>query len=246
MIDSLRHSRRGGAWAALLCAVVACLAVVVAPAAAETGGGKLPVWVPGSSYPTIETASDPETYSWRVELEAGQTLVAVSDERAVIRRGSEDEGDIVAPTAHDADGELVPTSIAVSEGDVLTLTVRHHEAEYAYPITLERPWLIISQESTEPVQIPVAEDTGTPNPYVSNYVYPPFEPNFTPKPACEVPKLAGLGRHAAAAKLRAEHCKLGKVRLARGATAAKGKVVKQSHAAGAGLAPGAPVAIKLG
>jgi hypothetical protein len=47
-------------------------------------------------------------------------------------------------------------------------------------------------------------------------------------------------------RLRAAHCAIGQVHLAAGATAGKGKVVKQFRAAGTDLAAGTPVAVKLG
>jgi beta-lactam-binding protein with PASTA domain len=67
-----------------------------------------------------------------------------------------------------------------------------------------------------------------------------------PTPACTVPSLHGLSLHGAKARLRADHCLIGQVRLAPGATRDKGKVVKQFHPAGATLATGASVPVKLG
>ena len=74
----------------------------------------------------------------------------------------------------------------------------------------------------------------------------PLEPAPAAPIPCTVPALHGLSLHAAKARLRAAHCAIGQVRLAAGATAGKGKVVKQFRAAGTELAAGAPVAVKLG
>jgi beta-lactam-binding protein with PASTA domain len=61
-----------------------------------------------------------------------------------------------------------------------------------------------------------------------------------------VPSLHGLGLRSAKSSLRTANCAIGQVHLAKGATAGKGKVVKQFRAAGTELAAGAPVAVKLG
>ena len=63
---------------------------------------------------------------------------------------------------------------------------------------------------------------------------------------CSVPSLHGLSLRVAKAHLRAAHCSIGAIRLAAGATAGKGKVVKQFRAAGTELASGVPVCVKLG
>jgi hypothetical protein len=232
-----------------LCALFASLAVAITPAAAESGAGsELPVFKT-SAYPTIGSASAPETYSWRVELEPGEALILASEREAVVKRAEGKDETIWAPMAHDLGGELVRTTFAVSEGDVLTLTVHHHEAEYDYPITVEAPWLLIGEATIVTAPLPVGEIKANENRIIEANppaVLPPFEPNFTPAPGCRVPKLAGLSRRAVVTKLRADHCTLGKVRLAAGATAGKGKVVKQFHPAGTELAAGAPVAVKLG
>jgi len=229
--------------------LVASLAVAVAPAAADSaGGGELPVFST-NSYPTIESASDPETYSWRVELEAGETLTLASEREAVVERPEGSDEAIWAPMARDRGGELVRTTLAVLEGDVLTLTVHHHEAEYEYPITVEAPWLVIGEGTIVPAPLLIGEIEAIDNRIRDANpaaVIPSFQPNFTPQPGCRVPKLAGLSRRAAVAKLGAAHCTLGAVRLAAGTAAAKGKVVKQFRAAGTELAAGAPVAVKLG
>lgn len=249
MKRSRSKRRRTVAVMALLCALVATLAVVVASAAADSGGGgELPVFN-ANSYPTIESASDPETYSWRVELEPGETLTLASEREAVVKRPEGNDEEIWAPMAHDAGGELVRTTLVVSEGDVLTLTVHHHEAGYDYPITVQAPWLLIRNVTVVPAPFPIGEIEFTENRIREANpaaAIPPFEPNFTPEPGCRVPKLTGLSRSAVVAKLRAAHCTLGKVRLADGATVGKGRVVKQFHAAATALAAGAPVAVKLG
>lgn len=64
--------------------------------------------------------------------------------------------------------------------------------------------------------------------------------------ACVVPKLKGKKLKAAKKKLRKAGCKLGKVKLRKGATNKTGKVVKQSRKAGKQLPPGTKVNVTLG
>ncbi len=47
---------------------------------------------------------------------------------------------ISAEPASDAVGTAVPTSISVSEGDILTLTVQHRENPYVYPVVAGAGW----------------------------------------------------------------------------------------------------------
>jgi hypothetical protein len=68
---------------------------------------------------------------------------------------------------------------------------------------------------------------------------------FTYK-ACIVPNLKGKKLKAAKKKLRKAHCKLGKVKHAKGVTSKTGKVVKQNPKVGKQLAPGSKVSVKLG
>jgi hypothetical protein len=63
---------------------------------------------------------------------------------------------------------------------------------------------------------------------------------------CKVPKLKGKKLKASKKKLKKGDCKTGKVSKRKGATAATGKVVKQSPKPGSILAPGAKVKVTLG
>lgn len=74
----------------------------------------------------------------------------------------------------------------------------------------------------------------------------PISSAAEPPATCAVPSLRGLGLRAAKARLRADHCAIGQVHLARGTTKGKGRVVKQFRGAGTQLAAGARVAVKLG
>src|ERR1700744_2821314 len=138
--------------AAIACALAAAsvFAVGAAPAAAETGGGMS--GYSGLDWPTFELSVESESWSLRIALESEQSLRLVSPEEAVIERAGVEEGQIVAPLYRDAAGVGVPATLAVSEGDVLTLTVHHHQGTYDYPIASEEPWILIESREVVPVQ----------------------------------------------------------------------------------------------
>jgi PASTA domain-containing protein len=219
----------------ILCAVA--MAFLASPAAAEPP----PVYAPPLTFPTIESSADPEDYSWLVELGPGETLTQVSPIEAVIESAGEIKEQIFVRGAHDAINTSVPTTLAVAEGDVLTLTVHHLSGAFVYPVS-PSPWILIKEEDITPAAIPVAEDHGTPNEYESHWAKPTMPDTAT----CHVPALRGLALRAAKTRLRAAHCSIGQVHLATGATTGKGKVVRQFRAAGTELVAGAPIAVKLG
>jgi hypothetical protein len=317
--------------------VVANLAVVVAPAAASGGEG-LPIYSESLSFPPIDSVAAPGEYSWRVELGAGETLTQVSPTEAEIARPPVWEA-VHAPLAYDAHGTPVPTTLAVSDGDVITLTVHHREGAFVYPVSTKTPeeldtaeiqdsqgfGRIAGPEAPEryPFRVELGEEqelrqvsetevlvvsggepslsihaedasdaegatvpttlklnsedivtlivhyrAGNPAAGGAPFHYPitagkgwsggfrtivvpmtnplgePQQPTTTTY--CRVPSLRDLSLRAAKTRLRAAHCAIGEVHLATGATAGKGKVVKQFRAAGTELAAGAPVAVKLG
>ncbi len=63
---------------------------------------------------------------------------------------------------------------------------------------------------------------------------------------CTVPKLRGKKLKATKKKLKKADCKTGKVKKRKGATAATGKVLKQSAKPGTILAPGTKIKVTLG
>jgi hypothetical protein len=129
-------------WAATLLALLSCVSIGSASAAADPS--PLPVYSGGMPFPTIHSAADPEEYSWEVELEDTQELVAIDDRHAEVY-STEDHHpmtSISAEPARDADGSNVPTSLAVSAGNIITLTVHHRAgdpvaggAPFDYPVT---------------------------------------------------------------------------------------------------------------
>jgi PASTA domain len=249
----MKIRRQALAATAILCALVASLVIAVAPAAAEA-----PDSAPirnvddgGLSWPETTGPESPEQYpiSWG-ELGAGTMMRQVSDQLVVVEdiESGVIDFSIKAPLEHDAFGSMVPTSLRLSEGNVITFVVSFRAgnpaaggAPFVYPITEGAGWeggwksfsaLIPGEFERAERQIIEANPPAT------------LEP--LPVITCKVPTLRGYSLRAAKNRLRAAHCGIGAVRLAAGAAAGKGKVVKQFHPAGTELAAGAPVAVKLG
>lgn len=252
-IARMKRLRLVAGWMASLCALAASLALV-APAAAESiDPSTLPAY-DGVDFPDISGPTDPEEFSWRVELGQRQRLQQV-DERtaAVVYEDGVTSYTITAEPAHDATGARVPTTLAVSEGDVLTFVVHHRAgnpaaggAPFAYPITAGEGWE--GEFHTEIVSGPPDEaELAAQRAREADSAVPPPAPPDPPAvaSACTVPYLRGLNLRAAKSRLRAADCVAGRVYLLGGATATKGKVVKQFRATGMELAAGAPVALKL-
>lgn len=244
-------------------AVIAVLAVVAAPAGAETGGvPQFPEFDGIQSFPTIKGPTEPDEFSWLVRMSDDQSLQQVSETEVWV----EYEDGVVAiairsEAAKDRAGALVPTTLRVSEGDVLTLIVHDREgnpaaggAPFAYPIVPASSWA--SDETTPdfikgpPDEMEIeAERIATERAREGRQVAAATTPPATsPRavPTCTVPSLRGFGLPAVKKLLRGADCAIGRVHLARGATRGKGKVVRQFRAAGIELAAGARVAIKLG
>jgi hypothetical protein len=82
----------------------------------------------------IRLPTSPESFSWNVHLDAGQTLVQVNDQHAeIIAEDGFRKALISAMPAHDATGKEVPTHLAVS-GSVVTLVVPHKAKGFSYPV----------------------------------------------------------------------------------------------------------------
>jgi len=128
---------------AALCTAFTLLVVGVAHA------DPLPPYEGAMSFRNIEGPSGPEDFSWQVSLSEDQVLEQLDDQTAQVfwLPGHEPAFTINAALAHDAIGTNVPTTLAVSEGDVITLTVHHRDgnplaggAPFAYPIIAGAGW----------------------------------------------------------------------------------------------------------
>ncbi len=92
-------------------------------------------------FQSIRTSAAPETYSWKVQLHEEQELKVIDEKHAGIFYPDGTQAlMITAEIAHDATGKEVPTSLSVSEGKVLTLTVHHQGGGFTYPISAGPTW----------------------------------------------------------------------------------------------------------
>jgi hypothetical protein len=113
---------------------------VASDVAAVSGGSGVdtvtrPIYDGSQTFKTIRDETAPQTYSWKVSLNKGQTLKAIDSEHVAIFNGDESQAlAITAEAAHDATGKAVPTSLSASEGNVLTLTVNYKGKGFTYPI----------------------------------------------------------------------------------------------------------------
>lgn len=233
----------------LVSAVVGLLAfaaVVLAGSAPVSAEPPLPVYDGLLSFPTIKGSADPEEYSWRVELGDGQTLKAVDDQHAEV---TFEDGHLAwvikAESAHDARGKAVPTSISISEGDVITLTVHHRAGNVAadgvpftYPITLG-PGFEVGYST---VIVTGPKDEQELREERERIAREAAAVGVEEVRVCVVPALKGQSLKVDRRRLREAGCRLGDVRGIRSKTA---KVIKQFPAPGTTRAASAEVAVKL-
>lgn len=235
---------RAGVVVAVLCALLLASASGAATAGAETGDSApiRPISDGGFVFAAITGLASPDEYPFQLSPPGPEMRMRqVSDQEIVVEyvQGRSVGYSFRAEPAHDAEGANVPTTLALGEdeeGPVITLIVHFRAGNpaaggspFVFPITAGTGW-------EGGFQTTVVE--------MNNPTPPPAE--APPAPACVVPSLRGRDLHAAESRLRAHHCALGRLRLAPGATLARGKVTKQFKPAGSRLAGGARVAVKLG
>ncbi len=133
---------------------VATLAAVTAvagigPASPAAATPVAPQYTGDMTFPPIENAEGPEEFSWRVNLAAGQVLESVDERSAEVyyADGHHPAFAIDAEFAHDANGAEVPTTLAVTAPDIVTLTVHHRAgkpaaggAPFEYPVMAGPGW----------------------------------------------------------------------------------------------------------
>jgi len=93
------------------------------------------------TFAILRSPASPESLSWRFVLPTGATLQPVMDAANAVKEidviaNGKTELAVPAPTAADAQGKSVPTTMAL-DGDVLTITAPHRAKDYAYPITVD-------------------------------------------------------------------------------------------------------------
>jgi hypothetical protein len=212
----------------LVFGLVGVLALGATPAGADPP--VVPPYDGASWFPTIQDPSGPEEFPRRVELGKEQELRAIDDQSAAVYSdGTHVAFWIQAMPAHDATGASVPTSLAVSAGDIVTLTVHHRAGNPA--------------ASGASFDYPINAGTGWEGGFVTVVVpAPPGE--FPPEPwlGCTVPKLTGYTLRADRRRLQNAGCTLG---VARGHRAPNGFVFKQHPSPGSKRALGALVNVRV-
>lgn len=215
-------------------AVFAALLCVAAPASATAE--EIPPFDGAMSFHSIPDPSGPEEFSWEVQLGEGQELRSIDDRHAGVYATEEDRlvFTIQAIAAHDAIGTTVPTTLAVTQPNIITLTVHHRAGNPA--------------AGGAPFDYPVIAGSGWEGGIVTHQVQMP-PPTEVPAPAsamvatCRVPDLVGRSLKATQKLLRSSSCTLGPVRGERGKGA---KVVKQYRKPGISLPAETAVGVKLG
>ena len=143
----MRWARLALGIALLLVAVVLAALLATGSASAEEAPGP-PTYDGLQSFGVIVDAAYPEDYSWTVDLGTGEELVEVDEQLAEVRYAGGYRAFTITPEpAHDAEGATVPTSIAVTPPNILTLTVHHRAgnparggAPFDYPISAGSGW----------------------------------------------------------------------------------------------------------
>ena len=190
-------------------------------------------------FAAIDGPSDPEEFSWEVILGKNQELESIDDQHAAVYytgEGHHQAFGITAVPAHDAEGSTVPTSLAVSAGNVITLTVHHRTgnpaaggAPFVYPVEAGHGWE--GGFHTEFVIGPPDEqEIREARERTARKEQEALEREWTNErllDRCLVPKLNGKSLRAAKKMLRDAKCLLGHVRKRRGATSKTGKIVGQ-------------------
>lgn len=221
--------------------LLAFVAVVLAGPASVSAEPPLPAYDGFMSFPVIRGPEDPEEYAWVVELGEEQVLREIDAQHAVVFYSDKHVAFVItAEAAHDAVGSTVPTTLAVSDRNVITLTVHHRAgdpaaggAPFVYPILGGTGW----EGGFQTTRVPMSP----PEPVVQSALTPGDSP-APPTQGCTVPRLKGQSLKADRNRLREAGCRLGDVRGARTRTA---KVIKQFPVPGTTRAAGAEVAVKL-
>jgi len=206
-----------------LCAWAAC-----APVAAAT---ESPPPIDGAmQFPAIQGADGPEEFVWEVNLAPDQELRQIDDQHAGVYwtdPGMTLAISISAVAAHDAIGTAVPTTLAVTQPNLVTLTVHHRDGNPA--------------AGGAPFDYPVVSGEGWEGGFHTTFIAMPAE-EAAPAPTCTVPDLSGRTLRASRKLLHRAHCKLGRVRGERNRAA---HVVQQYRLAGKSLPVWTAVDVKV-
>ncbi len=220
-----------------LYAAVAALVVFGAGAlssvALAVDSSPIPVYAADMGFPLIHGPSDPEEYSWEVDLGSRLSLSQVDSETVGVYHPDGSEAMLIrAELAHDATGKAVSTTLTLEPPNVITLTVHHRVEGVTYPVGAGASFELGHEYVTTYSPPEVPEPSRAPGvPQAGN---------------CVVPVLSGRSLMASKRRLREMDCQIGVARKRRGATAKAGKVVAQNPRPGTVLALGAKVSVTLG
>ena len=231
----------------VLLAVVLTLCAAALPGAA--GAEPLPPYERGN-FPNIQEPEGPEEFSWEVTLHGDQELRQIDDRSAAVYYTDPEEHlafEIGGFAAHDAVGATVPTTLAVTQPNILTLTVHHRAgnpaaggAPFDYPIIAGEGW----EGGFQSVQIkgPPDEAELRAAAEAARRAAAEAAAKASQAPPCAVPDLSGRTVRAARRMLNRAHCALGPVRGERSRGA---RVVRQYRGAGKSLPAGTEVGVKV-
>lgn len=233
----------------LLLAVALLCALVMAGAARAD----VPAYDGLMVFPSIQNASGPEEYSWKVHLAPEQGLEQLDDQTAIVYYVDDHVTGLTisAEEAHDADGAGVPTTLAVTDGDIITLTVHHRAGNpkadgesFNYPITAGPSWsgsyeTVIVQGPPDEAELREMRERQ------EREAQDALDAKEHEEVRCVVPALKGKSLRASRKILARNGCSLGRVVLRKAAARRGAKVVSQGHWVGTVLKPGAPVSVKL-
>jgi hypothetical protein len=209
--------------------LVAVLALsLIAPAAA--GAEVLPPSDGFMSFHPIQGAEEPEEFSWEMKLGEDEELRLIDETHAGVYWMETDTlaMSIVAEKAHDSEGATVPTTIAVTQPNVISLTVHHRAGNPA--------------AAGAPFHYPVVAGAGYEGGFQTIHAVMPPTEQAPPAPQCAVPDVSDRTLRAARKMLNRAGCALGPVR---GERSRRARVVRQYRAAGKSLPVGTEVGVKV-
>jgi hypothetical protein len=179
--------------------LLAAFVLILAMAAPTGAAADLPTYDGGMTFQSIQGPDGPEEFSWEVNLYEGQYLQQLDETHAgVFYEEGHPAFSIEAVAAHAADGATVPTTLAVSQPNVITLTVHHRAGNPA--------------AGGAPFDYPVIAGSGWEGGFQTHIVEgPPGEMPPAP-PTCVVPDLTNRTLRASRKILHRAHCRLGRVR----------------------------------
>ena len=220
-------------------AVLATAWIVILAAGSVVASATTPPEYDGAMYfPSIEGPLAPEEYAWKIVLGPDQELKQLDDQHAaVVYEDGHVAFGIAAEAAHDAVGATVPTSLSVSEPDILTLIVHHRDGN--------------PKAGGAPFNYPVLGGSGWEGGFITGTVAMPAPEKWPEVSAdkvtsiCSVPGLGNGSLKKARRLLQEAGCRIGDVNRRNGTHAQAGRVVRQRPKAGASLPAGSAVDITL-